>query len=352
MQRLSILSKFVCLAALVPLVAAQSPAWGQCGGNGWTGPTSCVSGYTCVEQNEWYSQCIPGTVTTTTAPPTTTPPVSVPSSAKYWFSFGDSYTQTGFQPTGALPSPGNALGNPPYPGFTATGGENWVDYVTTQYNKTLLLTYNYAYGGATIDANLVQPFEPSVLSMTDQINQFLSGAGKKPTSTPWISDNSLFSFFIGINDIGNSWYLPGDRDAFSDILLNAYFALVQKAYDVGARNFLFVNVPPIDRSPLQLSSDQASRDAEAAVINGFNTKLVSKINSFKSANRNVTTYVWDSHTQFTAMLDDPQAYGFKDSTSFGSAPDQFWGNNYHPSSYAHKFFGQTVGSDVLKNTVF
>jgi hypothetical protein len=126
---------------------------------------------------------------------------------------GDSYTQTGFQPTSVVPAPGNPLGNPPYPGFTATGGENWVDYVTTQYNKSLLLTYNYAYGGATIDATLVQPFEPSVLSLTDQVNQFLNGAGKKPSSTPWSSTNSLFSFFIGINDIGNSWYQPGDRNA-------------------------------------------------------------------------------------------------------------------------------------------
>jgi hypothetical protein len=30
--------------------------WGQCGGNGWTGPTCCSQG-TCKLSNEWYSQC-------------------------------------------------------------------------------------------------------------------------------------------------------------------------------------------------------------------------------------------------------------------------------------------------------
>lgn len=30
--------------------------YAQCGGNGWTGPTTCVSGYTCTFSNEWYSQ--------------------------------------------------------------------------------------------------------------------------------------------------------------------------------------------------------------------------------------------------------------------------------------------------------
>ncbi|KFY08120.1 hypothetical protein V492_06519 [Pseudogymnoascus sp. VKM F-4246] len=34
-----------------------SPLYGQCGGSGWTGPTTCASG-TCTATNEWYSQCI------------------------------------------------------------------------------------------------------------------------------------------------------------------------------------------------------------------------------------------------------------------------------------------------------
>jgi endo-1,4-beta-xylanase len=32
--------------------------WGQCGGIGWTGPTTCVSGSTCQKVNDWYSQCL------------------------------------------------------------------------------------------------------------------------------------------------------------------------------------------------------------------------------------------------------------------------------------------------------
>jgi endo-1,4-beta-xylanase len=32
--------------------------WGQCGGEGWTGPTACASGYTCTFSNDWYSQCL------------------------------------------------------------------------------------------------------------------------------------------------------------------------------------------------------------------------------------------------------------------------------------------------------
>ncbi|KAH9097237.1 hypothetical protein LEN26_017209 [Aphanomyces euteiches] len=34
-------------------------AWGQCGGNNYSGSSTCVSGYTCKSYSEWYSQCIP-----------------------------------------------------------------------------------------------------------------------------------------------------------------------------------------------------------------------------------------------------------------------------------------------------
>jgi endo-1,4-beta-xylanase len=34
-----------------------SAQWGQCGGIGWTGPTTCQSPYTCKYENAYYSQC-------------------------------------------------------------------------------------------------------------------------------------------------------------------------------------------------------------------------------------------------------------------------------------------------------
>ncbi|GLB37982.1 putative cellulose-binding GDSL lipase acylhydrolase [Lyophyllum shimeji] len=339
--------------ALAPRSLAQGAAWSQCGGIGWTGATTCVAGCICTKLNDYYSQCIPGTgsSTSTTSSSSTTPapPVST-AKANYWFSFGDSYTQTGFSPTGTLPAPGNPLGNPPYPGWTATGGENWVDYVSTQYNKSLILTYNYAYGGATIDANLVAPYTPTVLSLTDQVNQFLSGAGTKPASTPWTSSNALFSIWIGINDIGNSYYLSGDRNAFSDTLLNAYFALVQKLQR-RCKELPLRQRAPIDRSPLMLSQGSSATAAEKTVITGFNSKLAAKVAAFKAANSGVSTWIWDSNAAFTTILNNPTAYGFVDATCYGSAANDFWGNNYHPSSYAHKFFGQDVGN-LLGSTVW
>ncbi|KAI0046587.1 glycoside hydrolase family 10 protein [Auriscalpium vulgare] len=49
------------LVLLASLVSAQSAVYGQCGGTGWTGPTTCVSGSVCTYSNPYYSQCLPGT---------------------------------------------------------------------------------------------------------------------------------------------------------------------------------------------------------------------------------------------------------------------------------------------------
>lgn len=39
-------------------VSGTVAKWGQCGGQGYTGPTTCVSGSTCTFSSTWYSQCL------------------------------------------------------------------------------------------------------------------------------------------------------------------------------------------------------------------------------------------------------------------------------------------------------
>ncbi|PKS11698.1 hypothetical protein jhhlp_001686 [Lomentospora prolificans] len=100
--------KSVLVASLAAWGAyAQSGAWGQCGGNGWTGATTCVAGYTCTYQNDWYSQCLPGaavpttttkagtTLTTTTRAATSTAPGNGGSKKFKWFGVNQSVGEFG-----------------------------------------------------------------------------------------------------------------------------------------------------------------------------------------------------------------------------------------------------------------
>ena len=133
---------------------------------------------------------------------------------------GDSYTATGFDVGGTQPSLGNPLGNPPYPGEgTSSNGILWIDVDTVKYNKTPVLTYNFAFGGATIDHSVVAA-NPKLKTMTEQVKDFEDNYVGNGNAV-WNGDNSLFSIFIGINDIGNSWTQPNWSEYAKSIILQA-----------------------------------------------------------------------------------------------------------------------------------
>ena len=111
---------------------------------------------------------------------------------------GDSYSQTGFDPTLSLASASNPLGNPNFPGWTTSGGPNWIGYYISQFNSSPVYSYNFASGGATTDANLVTPFLPTVLSFVDQVNLYLKSA--KTANFPKLNAaDSVFAVWIGVN---------------------------------------------------------------------------------------------------------------------------------------------------------
>ncbi|OBR10670.1 Fungal cellulose binding domain-containing protein [Colletotrichum higginsianum IMI 349063] len=72
MAYLTMKSMIAGALAFAAAVSAQAPLYGQCGGEGWSGPTTCVAGSVCTFSNYWYSQCVPGTAVTTTRSSTLT----------------------------------------------------------------------------------------------------------------------------------------------------------------------------------------------------------------------------------------------------------------------------------------
>ncbi|KAL2257374.1 hypothetical protein VTK26DRAFT_259 [Humicola hyalothermophila] len=122
------LSPAVASSLLIVLGAAGVRAqerqnlWGQCGGMGWTGPTLCVDGAYCHQQNQWYHQCIPGSdPSTPPAPPTTTaaPPTTSTPPAPGGGGDGEEPTDCPAIPDGMGSPVANALNDP----FTFHGGD-------------------------------------------------------------------------------------------------------------------------------------------------------------------------------------------------------------------------------------
>ncbi|KAL2812914.1 hypothetical protein BDW59DRAFT_178367 [Aspergillus cavernicola] len=259
---------------------------------------------------------------------------------KYLISFGDSYTATNFNITGAKPSTANPLGNPPYPGWTSAGGPNWISNLVAEYNNSLLLNYNLAYGGATVNASLVPPYTPEVYSLIDQVAEFQEYLSPPPAFAPWKANNTLFAVWEGVNDVGGSWYQP-NPDALAAEIMKQQFEQIQLVYTGGARNFALLTVPPTDRSPYITQGENAEYTMThlKAAIASWNTMLSEKATAFAASHPDAVVKVVDTQPVFNEILDsDVEAANCWNEDGLTC----FWFNDYHPGLVIQDAVAQAV----------
>ncbi|KAK8069806.1 family 16 carbohydrate esterase [Apiospora phragmitis] len=266
--------------------------------------------------------------------------------------------------------------NPAYPGYTSSNGPNWVDYLTVKYNASLLQTYNLAVGGATVDSALVKPYLPTVLSVKQQVQDvFLptyassvssassfspcsSSSSNNENGLQWSGTDSLFAFWIGINDVGNS-YWQDDTAALNRQIFAAYADVVQTLYrDTGARNFVFLNREAADIAAFNALSAELAADLAVA-------------NATAEGGDAANVWAFDVHALFTQVLDRPAAYeataGYANTTAFCEAyqngtpnldtldpacgvpvNEYFWLNSLHPTYPIHDVVAEQVVAALEK----
>jgi hypothetical protein len=88
---------------------------------------------------------------------------------------------------------------------TTAGGVNWVGYLTTAENASLVLSYDLAVGGATIDGSLVGS---TANDLAGQVRTFDATYSSKPASAPWTPEDAVFAFWIGINECAALHFRP------------------------------------------------------------------------------------------------------------------------------------------------
>ncbi|KZT61573.1 carbohydrate esterase family 16 protein [Calocera cornea HHB12733] len=268
---------------------------------------------------------------------------------EYMFVFGDSYSTTGYNVSAGITSPD--------PGYTASNGLNWVEYLRGTYNVTYTKVYNLAYGGATTDSYLVTPYLPTVQSLVNQVTLWDQYFSPAPSVAPWTTNNTLFAIFIGINDVGNAWNtnnLNETQPVFFSLLMDRYFQQVNNLYERGARNFLFLNVPPIDRAPLFIEQGSATQAAVKSALALYNTYLTDRINALQYLYPYLgSVVVYDTNTLFNTLLDNAETFSFTNITGYcdayangtptttyqtaGCEPvsTYFWLNTLHPLWFVH-----------------
>ncbi|ETS75500.1 hypothetical protein PFICI_12444 [Pestalotiopsis fici W106-1] len=287
--------------------------------------------------------------------------------------FGDSYSRIGFSASGTQPSASNPFGNA---GTTSADGYNWVKYLTLNHNESAFLTYDYALSGATVNVSIV---EGSVgRDVVGEVqNTFLASYAD---NSSFAGDNVLYGTWIGINDVKGSYlgddYEGADFTIYTEII-DSLASQVDALYDNGARNFLFLTVPPLEKAPYTTtSSANATRyPLMEAAVDDYNGKLLKLAKSVGHDYVGTNVFYMDAHALFNDVIADPTQFeetaSYKDVTSYCDAYssltddsdadsdecdyavyEYLWLNNLHPTYPIHNLLAKEIAALLAAGPTF
>jgi phospholipase/lecithinase/hemolysin len=144
-----------------------------------------------------------------------------------------------------------------------------------------------------------------------------------------------------------------------------------KVYAVGARNFLFLNVPSIERAPVTLEYGASDQMLEGITIQEWNWRLVKVVQQLREKHADVTIFDLDTYTIFNAVLNNPKIFpqtaGYRNTTSYCEAyvngtpnmtsfnpscglpvNEYFWLNPLHPTYPMHNAMAKQI-ANLLEN---
>ncbi|RYP10791.1 hypothetical protein DL764_000413 [Monosporascus ibericus] len=303
---------------------------------------------------------------------------------KYLVAFGDSYTFV--QGTAGYPkysfigsylpgefgfSPEKLLSNKIVQNFTGTAnaGPNWVEVLTgcgTEPGETSPLAcdvqlWDFAFAGADVSEEFLPLHHDYTVPLVNQTQQYLTWA-EPVVGRRMDKSKALVAIWIGINDINDSSDFTGALlPKFYNTLINAVFKQsVKPMYEAGYKNFLFINLPPLDRTAANVRKERPLPNK--TMIGWWNKALERHRRAFQARNRAAETLVYDANSFLNGVLDDPEPYGIKNTTSFcpsyaepevlvnpakyGCQPldEYFWYNSGHMGTQAHK----AIAADLVE----
>lgn len=220
-------------------------------------------------------------------------------------------------------------------------------------DNSQLLSYNFATDGATIDASIIAPQNPNALTLVDQVSEFLTNLAPVPEYAPFLQNNTLFVIWMGTTDMIIAWN-ETDWPAISEQLVDSYFEQIELLYNAGARNFIFPDVPPIQRTPAMLGQSVAEQQGMATAITQFNAVLNTQANSLISTklggqfpNPRGFAQVIGANSAFNIMLDNPTAYGSPDATCVNSdGVSCLWASEWYPGQEIQSLVSSYIAVDV------
>ncbi|KAF3292625.1 hypothetical protein TWF132_005344 [Orbilia oligospora] len=273
---------------------------------------------------------VPFPATFTRSMPTIPTPSGPP--VRYWFSFGDSYTSTNFSVNGVQPSIENPFGNPEGVDDRRRYNATYIPYITTKFNNSITFNYNLARIGASL--NYTYENTTSRRSFQGQFNFFTSKYASLPfEEKPWQQNvDTIYSSWFGINDVKSIFASGGNStDPRIDELITSQFSLLDQLYfDVDAKAFLVINLPPLETAPFFASDTSRVQ----GIVRSWNSNLARKVRQFRDEHSVSSILLIDSYNIIKKLQEEP-TYGVKNGV---------WADKLHIKTQAHKVLAKEIAA--------
>jgi phospholipase/lecithinase/hemolysin len=255
---------------------------------------------------------------------------------------------------------------------TAEGGPNWVEFLTNcgiengihDPRKCDKQLWDFAFAGADVidDDNFTPLHHNYTVSFQRQIEQFVSCGNPALESIYLKKKDTLVAVWIGINDINDLSSIRGRNATFAPLYeqdQDYVFESVEKVHELGYKNFLFMNLPPLDRGP-------GTPHVNASMVAEYNSMHAAHADAFQAKHRDATVLQFDVNGVLNDVLDNYQEYGYKNITDFCPGYNQpdilthpekygcteldtyFWYNSGHLTSHTHKIFTKALSKWLSK----
>jgi len=253
-------------------------------------------------------------------------------STRNFLAFGDSYTYVEGAPYGETNfsfigdafnfsfTPSQLFSSELLNNYTSSGGSNWPEFLTGCFaglpndcpDKKL---WDFAYAGADVSSAFLNLHHNTSLDLVDQVRQW-DEFGRVPLNlTP---AETLVGIFIGINDISDSArWTNVSFPVFYDQIIDSLFDSVETIYSRGFKNFLFLGLPPLDKTPGNLVSPNPLPNR--TMIDSWDGSITSHAEALHANHADTNVVVFDTYEALQGILDSPAEFGIVNTTSFCAA---------------------------------
>lgn len=232
--------------------------------------------------------------------------------------------------------------------------KNWPLYLSDIHKMKL---WNYAIPGGVADLNITyndfcnknKLYKCDLKSQYEMFYNNMSN-GRKFYSN-WNSDNTIFGIYIGSVDVHLAQFMKKDITVFQiiDRVVDAIINIAKKLYDTGAKNFIFMNVSPLENAPANTSG---KHDYYKVNIPYFNEILNKQLEIFFNTYNNTNLIIYNLHNEYKYILNNYKKFEFiseKDGWFNNKDIDQnkyFWRDNTHITNKANEIIARDI-NDLL-----